>query len=93
VERLAHFLLEVHSRMLAVGYADKTGVDLPFSQEIIADVLGLSVPHLNRVMQQVRREKLISARARLVEFLDIGCLQGLAQFQPLKIAPIPLPEK
>jgi CRP-like cAMP-binding protein len=93
VERLAHFLLEVHSRMLAVGYAGKTSVDLPFSQEIIADVLGLSVPHLNRVMQQLRREKLISARARLVEFLDIGGLQGLAQFQPLKIAPIPLPEK
>lgn len=93
VERLAHFLLEVHSRMLPIGHAGKTSFDLPFSQEVIADVLGLSVPHLNRVMQQLRREKLISGRARVVEFLDIGGLQALAQFQPLKIAPISLPNK
>ena len=33
---------------------------LPFSQEVIADVLGLSVPHLNRTMQQLRAEKLIA---------------------------------
>jgi hypothetical protein len=43
------------ARAMAVGRAERTSFDLPFSQEIMADVLGLSVPHLNRVMQQLRR--------------------------------------
>src|SRR5262249_30710587 len=30
VERLAHFLLETHSRLLAVGRAERTGFNLPF---------------------------------------------------------------
>ena len=93
VERMAHFLLEIHSRMSAVGLAAKASIDLPFSQEIMADVLALSVPHLNRVMQQLRKEKLIVNRARQVEFIDVVGLQTLAHFQPLKLAPIPLPSK
>ena len=67
LERLAHFLLEIHARLLAVGHAEKTTFDLPFSQEVMADVLGLSVPHLNRVMQQLRAEQLITSRSRIVE--------------------------
>ena len=91
-ERLAHFLLEIHARLLAVGRAEKTSFDLPFSQEVMADVLGLSVPHLNRVMQQLRAERLITSRARLVELTDMASLQTLAHYQPLTPAPIPMPE-
>ena len=57
VERLAHFLLEVHARLLEVGHAEEASFELPFSQEVMADVLGLSVPHLNRMMQQLRARK------------------------------------
>jgi CRP-like cAMP-binding protein len=89
VERLAHFLLETHSRLRAVGLAQKTSFEMPVSQEIMADALGLSVPHLNRVMQQLRKEKLISTRARLIEFFDMPALQTLAHYQPLVLAPIP----
>jgi len=92
LERLAHFLLEVHSRLLAVGRAQETSFDLPFSQEIIADVLGLSVPHLNRVMQQLRAEKLIESRLRLVNLVDMAGLRELAHYQPFSLEPIPLPE-
>ena len=41
VERLAHFLLETHTRLLSVGRAEATGFNLPFSQEVMADVLAL----------------------------------------------------
>jgi CRP-like cAMP-binding protein len=92
-ERLAHFLLEVHARLLAVERAEKTSFDLPFSQEVMADVLGLSVPHLNRVMQQLRAEGLITSRAHLVELTDMAGLQKLAHYQPLDLAPIPMPMK
>lgn len=89
LERLAHFLLETHTRLTQVGRADKTGFDLPFSQEIMADVLALSVPHLNRMMQQLRAEQFITNRSRFVELTDIASLQTLAQYQPLDLAPIP----
>jgi CRP-like cAMP-binding protein len=93
LERLAHFLLELHARLLAVGRAEKTSFDLPFSQEVMADVLGLSVPHLNRVMQQLRGEELITTRSRFVELTDMARLETLAHYQPLLLAPIPMPAK
>src|SRR5499427_177794 len=93
LERLAHFLLEIHARLLAVGRAEKTSFDLPFSQEVMADVLGLSVPHLNRVMQQLRAEQLIVSRSRVVELTDMESLRTLAHYQPLDLAPIPMPAK
>jgi CRP-like cAMP-binding protein len=93
VERLSHFLLELHDRLQAVGRAEKTRFRLPFSQEVIADVLGLSVPHLNRMMQQLRAEKLIADNERVVEFLNADAMQSLAHYQPQALAPIPLPAK
>jgi CRP-like cAMP-binding protein len=91
LERMAHFLLELHARLLAVGRAQKMSFDLPFSQEVMADVLGLGVPHLNRVMQQLRAQQLITTRSRLVELTDMASLQTLAHFQPLDLAQIPMP--
>jgi CRP-like cAMP-binding protein len=82
IERLSHFLLELHARLYAVGRAEKTGFALPFSQEVMADVLGLSVSHLNRMMQRLRAEKLIAGSERRVEFVDQGAIQALAHHQP-----------
>jgi CRP-like cAMP-binding protein len=93
IERLAHFLLEIHARLLAVGRAEEKSFDLPFSQEVMADVLGLSVPHLNRVMQQLRAGELITSRSRLVELTDMVRLQTLAHYQPQDLVPIPTGEK
>jgi CRP-like cAMP-binding protein len=92
-ERLAHFLLELHARLLIVGRAEEASFDLPFSQEIMADVLGLSVPHLNRMMQQLRAEQLITSRAHRIELTNMASLQTLAHYQPLDLAPIPMPVK
>jgi CRP-like cAMP-binding protein len=88
-ERLAHFLLELHSRLAMVGRADDTGFDLPFSQEILGDVLGLSVPHLNRMLSQLRFEGLVSVANRRVEFPDLAAIQVRAHFQPLTLTRIP----
>jgi hypothetical protein len=52
-------------------------------------VLGLSVPHLNRMMQRLRAEKLITDRERMVEFLDAPAMQTLAHYQPQSLTPIP----
>lgn len=93
IERLSHFLLELHARLKAVGLADSDRFSLPFSQEVMADVLGLSVPHLNRMLQRLRAEKLIADSQRTIKFLNADAMQALAQFQPLVMAPIPPPSK
>jgi CRP-like cAMP-binding protein len=91
IERLSHFLLELHARLHAIGRAGKTRFELPFSQEVMADVLGMSLPHLNRMMQRLRSEKMIAGSERQIEFLDPRAIRTLAQYQPQELAPIPLP--
>jgi CRP-like cAMP-binding protein len=91
IERLAHFLLEIHSRLSMVGIAGEFGFDLPFTQEMMSDALGLSVPHLNRTFARLRADGMITMSERRVEFCDIKAMQVLAHFQPLEPARIPLP--
>src|SRR5262249_22297999 len=89
IERLAHFLLELHSRLSKVGMTEDFAFDLPFTQEMLSDTLGLSVPHLNRMLARLRAEGMISVKERRVELSDQAALARLAQFQPIKLAPIP----
>src|SRR5690349_8362246 len=89
IERLAHFLLELHSRLSSIGRAEQAGFDLPFSQEIMGDALGLSVPHLNRMLSQLRFEGLVTVTQRRVEFPDLKAIQQRAHFQPLRFTRIP----
>ena len=89
IERLSHFLLELHARLRVVGRAEAKSFTLPFSQEVMADVLGMSVPHLNRMMQRLRSEKLIAGSERRVEFVDVGAMQAFAHYQPYELVPIP----
>ena len=91
VERLAHFLLEIHARMLLVGRATDAGFELPVSQEVMGDALGLSVPHVNRMLAKLRNDGMIAVTERRVEFIDVQALQLLAHFEPAKLSRIPTP--
>lgn len=89
VERLSHFLLDVQGRLRSVGRANDKSFVLPFSQHVMADVLGLSVPHLNKMMQQLRSSKLIADEDRHVRFIDMEALRELAHYQLREPASIP----
>jgi len=93
IERLAHLLLELHTRLAAVGSAEEFAFNLPFTQEMMSDALGLSVPHLNRTLTQLRAEGMIAVNGRRVEFVDLKALQLLAQFQPISATRIPTPDE
>jgi CRP-like cAMP-binding protein len=88
-ERLAHFLLETHARLANVGRASKRRFDMPFSQEIMGDALGLSVPHLNRTLAKLRADGLIAVNQRRFELLDRDALALLGHFQPLSLTRVP----
>jgi CRP-like cAMP-binding protein len=91
IERVAHFLLEIHARLSMVGHAERSAFDLPVSQEVISDTLGLSVPHLNRMLAKLRRDGMAVVAERRVELTDVKALQLLAHFQPNALARIPTP--
>lgn len=92
VERLAHFLLEMHARLAMVGRTAGSRFHLPFSQEVLGDALGLSVPHLNRMLAQLRRDGLITVDGHVITIIDMAAIQRLGHFQPLNLARIPSPD-
>jgi len=92
IERLARLLLEIHSRLVMVGRASDCAFTLPFTQEMMSDALGLSVPHLNRMLTKLRADGMVAVNERHVEFIDLKAIQLLAQFHPIRPMRIPVPD-
>ena len=80
-QRLAHVLCELLLRLRIVGLADKS-YELPLSQKDLADTIGVSNVHLNRVLQELRREDLISWQDDLLVIKDIDRLMLYCGFNP-----------
>jgi CRP-like cAMP-binding protein len=81
LERVAHFLLELLTRLQAIGLADERSYRMPLTQELIGDALGLSVPHVNRTLRQLREDALVSIDGQIVVIRDIEALAALADFE------------
>ncbi len=80
--RVAHFLLELGSRLALVGMGSQDGYDCPLTQYHLADALGLSAIHVNRVLRQLRESGLATFRDGRVSFHDHDRLVDLAEFDP-----------
>jgi DNA-binding GntR family transcriptional regulator len=52
----------------------------PLNQYVLADALGLSAIHVDRVLQQLRQKELLSYKANRVTILDARRLKKLAGF-------------
>ncbi len=92
LERLAHFLLEIYSRLEMVGHACDQRFQLKLSQEVMSDALGLSVPHLNRMLAMLRSDGLIAVEGHSIELVDLRALEQLGHFQPLNLTRVPPPQ-
>jgi CRP-like cAMP-binding protein len=81
--RMAHFLAEIGQKLEAIGLADGGRFELPMTQLDLADALGLSAVHVNRVIQELRRDGLLDIRKQSVTLLDLPRITKLADFDPL----------
>jgi CRP-like cAMP-binding protein len=81
--QLAHLLCELHVRLGVVGLTDQDTFELPLSQSEIGDVLGLSLVHVNRIVQELKRTGLISWVGRKIAIRNVGKLRELAEFNPM----------
>lgn len=80
-ERMAHLFLELRWRLAVVGLGNDRKFPMPLTQEILADALGLSIVHVNRTLQQLRREGLLEAKAGYVEILKPELMVMAADFR------------
>ncbi|GJE52537.1 hypothetical protein GOFOIKOB_5610 [Methylobacterium tardum] len=80
--RLAHLFCELYARLAAAGLNDGDTIPMPLRQTDIADVLGLTSVHVNRVMRDLRTENLVRLRNRRLEIQDRPALRALAEFNP-----------
>jgi CRP-like cAMP-binding protein len=54
IERVAHLMCELYLRALNIGLTLEPPLALPLSQSMLADSLGMTPVHLNRVMKELR---------------------------------------
>ncbi len=80
LERTAHFLLELNARLTLVGRGTRAGFDCPLSQYMLADALGLSAVHINRVLRELRETGLVTFQKGYVAIHDFDKLVELAEF-------------
>ncbi len=80
-QKLAHFFCELNARYGSLGiHEEASGFSIPLTQIDLADTMGLTVVHVNRMLQRFRHEGLLNWSRRHVEILDYPKLEYLAGF-------------
>ena len=79
--RIAHLLCEMVMRMRVAGLA-QGHPSLPITAADLADATGLSVVHVNRVLQELRTKRLVESRGETLAVLDWDGLKHAGGFDP-----------
>ena len=81
-ERLAHLLIELYLRLSTVGLSRDGRCDFPLTQNDLADATGLTAVHVNRTLQELRKDGLIELERKQLHILDLPRLKTVAMFNP-----------
>ena len=79
-ERVSHLLLELFVRLKATGQTNGMSFNMPLTQELIGDALGLTTVHVNRTLRSLRQDRLIEMSCKCVTILDFDALSLLSDF-------------
>lgn len=82
IGRVAHFISETNVRLMSAGLSDGRRFALGLTQNDLAEICGLTNVHINRVMRQLREERLCVFRSSLVEIPEPEKLAIRGQFDP-----------
>ncbi len=81
--RVAHFFMELSERLMLVGLATETQFKCPLNQYVLADALGLSAIHVNRVLRVLRERGLLTVKSGSVLIHDLQGLGKIANYHSL----------
>ena len=80
--RMAHLLCEMGSRMEHSGLGDRRDFTLEMTQAQLADALGLTPVHVNRTLQSLRKDGVLSTLFRRFQIHDWERLAAIGEFDP-----------
>lgn len=80
VERVAHLMCELYLRLRGAEGADGGAVELPVSQLLFADALGMTPVHINRVLRRLREAGIMEISRRSLRVVDPAGLVRVAGF-------------
>lgn len=89
--RLSHLFCELMARLEAVGLVTDGSCHLPLTQVHLSQATGLSAVHVNRSLQELRKDGLIVFRNGRLSIPDREALARRANFRPDYLAR-PLPQ-
>lgn len=81
-EHVAHLFCELYLKLQAVGLAGNYRCPLPVTQADLADALGLTTVHVNRVIQEMRGKTLLTLRNRTLAIEAWDELLRISEFDP-----------
>lgn len=73
-ERILDLFLELHDRLRLTGLAEESSFELPLTQEMLADALGLTPVHINRTLQAMRRDNQVTWKQGRFTLRDAAAL-------------------
>jgi CRP/FNR family transcriptional regulator len=77
--RICLMLLDIYQRLHRREVVKRPSFNLPFTQEQIADHLGLTLVHVNRTLRRLREERLVLVDRQVVIITDLNRLRDLVQ--------------
>lgn len=81
-ERLAHVFCEMFLRLRCVGLTEDGSCPWPLTQTDLADATGLTSVHVNRTLQELRRQELVELHGKRLRIRDLEALKQVAMFNP-----------
>lgn len=79
---LAHLVCELYLRLQVVGRTGDMRFELPLTQSVLGDALGLSAVHVSRLISELRSEGLVNWSGGRIDILDWRRLAEIAEFDP-----------
>ena len=79
-ERVAHLICELYLRARSIGLTGEGEFALPLSQAVLADALGMTTVHINRVLKELRLAGAMTVKRGSVTMLDPVKLVQIAGF-------------
>ncbi len=80
IERVAHLMCELYARARVIGLAPTAEFVLPASQIVLADALGMTAVHINRILKELRLAGAMSIRRGSLHIIDAPKLAIIAGF-------------
>ena len=80
IERVAHLMCELYLRARNIGLTSEQQFALPLSQLLLADALGMTPVHLNRVLKELRLGGAMTLKRGSLLITDPGKLIQIAGF-------------